>query len=62
MSDKKRVVELAELISNSGLTEYQLRLVNELFDIAVRQHSSAVKSLEISVTQNEIFIEKPTIN
>ena len=61
-NDKKRVIELADLIGKSGLTEYQMRLVNELFDISCRQHSKAVKTLEISVTQNEVITERPKIH
>lgn len=60
MKNSVRVIELANLIGKAGLTEYQMSLVNELFDITVKEHSKAVHTLDIAVTQNEILCNKPT--
>jgi hypothetical protein len=59
---KVRIIELAKELERSGLSEYQMSLVTELFDLNLNEQKLAVHAMGKAVALNEILIENPTFH
>lgn len=59
---EKRIKELALLLEEAGLNEYQMSLITELFEINMIEQKKSVEALGRSVALTERIIDRPTIH
>jgi hypothetical protein len=59
---EKRIKELALLLDEADLNEYQRTLVTEVFEITGAEQKKAAEALGQSVAVTELVMERPTIH